>query len=90
MGAYPGLVAPPPMNVGKVSTRFEYFASRFASLSELALIQAELGAEFDSKSNSDIFRQGFRSKNGISPGKILIFQIFSKSIWRPDSLYYLS
>jgi hypothetical protein len=33
-------------------------------LSELALIQVELGAEFDSESNGDIFRPGFRSKNG--------------------------
>ena len=48
------------IHVGKVSTRFEYFASGFASLSELALIQVELGAEFDSESNGDIFRPAFR------------------------------
>jgi len=46
-------------DVGKVSTRFEYFVSGFASLFELAFIQVELGAEFDSESNGDIFRPGF-------------------------------
>ena len=65
-------------HVGKVSTRFEYFPSRFASLSELALIQDELGVEFDSESNDDIFRPGFPSKNGTSPRNTDFFRFFQK------------
>ena len=65
-------------HVGKVSTRFEYFASRFASLSELSLIQIKLGAEFDSESNGDIFRPGFRSKDGTSPQNTDFFRFLRK------------
>jgi hypothetical protein len=52
--------------VGKVSTRFEFFLSGYASASELTLVQVELGVEFDSESNGDIFRSGCPSKNGTS------------------------
>ena len=65
-------------NVSKVSTRFEFFPSGFASVSELTLIQVELGAEFDSESNGDIFRPGFRSKNGTSPRNTDFFRFFRK------------
>jgi hypothetical protein len=45
-------------HVGKVSTIFEFFLSGFVSVSELILVQVELGAEFDSESNGDILRPG--------------------------------
>ena len=65
-------------HVGKVSTTFEYFASGFASLSVLTLIQVVLGAEFDSESNGNIFRLGFRSKNGTLPRNTNFFRFFRK------------
>jgi hypothetical protein len=65
-------------DVGKVSTRFEYFASAFASLSELALIQVELDAEFDSESNGDDFEPGFRSKTGTSHRNTDFFRFLRK------------
>ena len=64
--------------VGKVSTRFEYFASGFASLSELTLIHVELGVEFNSESNGDIFRPGSRSKNGTLLRNTDFFRFFRK------------
>jgi hypothetical protein len=54
------------VNVGKVSTIFEFFLSGFVSVSELTLVQVELVAEFDSESNGDIFRLGCPSKTGTS------------------------
>ena len=63
------------IDVGKVSTRFEYFASGFASLSELTLIHVELGVEFNFESNGDIFRPGPDQKAALHP-EILIFSNF--------------
>ena len=52
--------------------------SGFAFLSELALIQVELGAEFDSESNGGIFRLGYRSKNGTLPRNTGFLRFFRK------------
>jgi hypothetical protein len=52
--------------VGKVSTIFEFFLTGFVSVSELTLVQVELGVEFDSESNGDIFRLSCPSKTGTS------------------------
>jgi hypothetical protein len=64
--------------VGKVSTRFEFFVSGFASLSELTLIQIELGVEFDSEWNGIIFRSDFPPKNGTLPQNTDVFKFFRR------------
>ncbi len=50
-------------NVGKVSTRFDFFLSGFAILLGLFLKLLGLGAEFHSASNGGIFNRGHRTKN---------------------------
>ena len=50
-------------NVSKVSTRFEFFLSRFTLLPELSLNEVELYAASNSASNGTTFKVGYRSKN---------------------------
>ena len=50
-------------NASKVSTRFEFFQSGFASEAVLILETVVLNAEFYSLSNGIIFEAGHRAKN---------------------------
>ena len=51
----------------KVSTRFEFFQSGFASEAVLILETVVLNAEFYSLSNGIIFEAGHRTKNATFP-----------------------
>ena len=54
------------LNVGKVSTGFEYFHSRFVPAPVLVELMVVLDAEFDSASNGITFRPGRRPSKGAS------------------------
>ena len=53
------------LHVNEVSTRFDFFLSRFALLTELARNPVELYSESNSASNGTTFKVGHRSKSAI-------------------------
>ncbi len=75
---------PTLIDVGKVSTIFEFFPSGFVFGLELALYLVGLYAELNSASNGASFKRGHPAKNGASIGETGIFTLF----WQYISLIF--